>query len=90
MKTIWKYKLRIEEFQEIKMPYGAEILTVQIQDGAPHVWAMVDTNEPGDRRHIETVATGDKLSDGPRKYIGTYQLETGLVLHAYEHWPKKS
>ncbi len=45
MISIWKFNLQTIDKQEIQMPVGAELLTVQIQNGEPCLWARVDTNE---------------------------------------------
>lgn len=80
-KRIFKYPLKIEDKQVIKMPLGYQILTVQIKDNVPCIWAIVDDKET----HIVdckiiTVGTGhyfDKLD-----YIGTYQFNQ-LVFHVF-------
>jgi hypothetical protein len=88
MKTIWKFKLQTTDEQQILMPKGSEILTVQIQDGEPCIWAMInEPNAEAEKRYIEVFGTGNPiLSHGPRKYIGTYQLRGGaLVFHVFEY-----
>ena len=74
------------------MPKGAEILTVQVQHGEPHIWVLVEKN--GDEvfrtevmRTIDVFGTGDPMydPDGSRRYIGTCQLRDGrLVYHVFE------
>ena len=44
-KTIWKYKLKIDILQEIIMPIGARILSVQMQSNTPCLWVLVDPKE---------------------------------------------
>lgn len=44
MKKIYKYAIEITDDQDIVMPVGAKILTVQNQNGVPCIWAMVDPN----------------------------------------------
>lgn len=93
MKQIWKFKLEITDDQVIDMPESAKILTVQIQDGFPVLWAIVkDGVVPYCQRQriIKTYGTGKTLSertDTPvfrkRKYIGTYQIK-GFVGHVFE------
>ncbi len=43
-KNIFKYTLHLNDSIKIKMPVGAEILTVQLQYGKPQLWALVDPN----------------------------------------------
>lgn len=87
MKTIYKYKLQTTDEQQILMPKGAEILTVQLQDGEPQLWALVETNNQPTKRYIEIFGTGNPIIGiGPRKYIATYQLRGGaLVFHVFEY-----
>jgi len=87
IKTIWKYKLSTTDEQVIEMPAMAEILTVQIQNGEPCLWALVDSSYPHkEKRYIEIFGTGNPIGTGPRTYIGTYQLDGGkLVFHVFEY-----
>lgn len=85
-KTIWKYPLTISKLQEIDMPKGAEILTAQMQDDEPVLWALVDPDQEKERRFIEIYGTGHWLDGDPRKYISTFQImESGLVFHVFEY-----
>lgn len=85
-KTIWKFPLELTFRQSIVMPVGAEILTVQIQNEIPCLWALVNPDEVVEFRHIEIFATGTRFYDiiVPRKYISTFQMGKGqLVYHAF-------
>lgn len=86
-KRIWKYQLHTTDTQNLTMPVGAEILTVQTQNG-PCLWVLVDPDAEMEKRTIETFGTGHAIPDTPvgeRKYIGTYQLHNGaLVFHVFE------
>ena len=87
-KTIWKFEIRPGE--PVEMPRNAEILTVQMQYGAPMLWAIVDPDEITEYRSIQVIGTGHPLPDNPRKYIGTFQIDGGrFVLHVFE-WVKKT
>ena len=44
MKTIWKFQFENKGMFGLDMPKGAEILTVQTQEGIPCIWALVDPN----------------------------------------------
>jgi len=87
-KTIWKYEMGITVKQKLEMPVNAEILTVQIQEGKPCLWALVDPNEKKEIRTFETFGTGSPIycdMEIDRKYIGTCQLYDGsLILHIFE------
>lgn len=89
MKTIWKYKLTLNSPYIIGMPEGAEILTVQVQNGNPCLWVKVDTEAELEERVFYVFATGQEIDfDGQDiylTYIGTFQLYDGaLVFHVFE------
>lgn len=82
MKVIYKYKLIITDSQVIDMPPG-EILTVQLQDGQPVLWTLVNEKLAHVKREVEFFGTGHDVPDGNRKYIGTFQ-QSGFVWHVFE------
>lgn len=84
--TIHKYPLRVMDTQEIPMPFGAEILCVQVQHGTPCLWAMVFAENRLEPRTIEAFGTGHEMPPNThRKYIGTFQMNGGaLVFHVFE------
>lgn len=87
MKRIFKYRLETTDEQTIAMPKGAEILSLQAQNGIPCIWAMVDASEPVKvNRYFEIIGTGHPINgDAQGKFIGTYQLMGGLqVYHVFE------
>jgi hypothetical protein len=87
VKTIYKYKIETRDRQHISMPKGAEILTIQVQHGEPHIWVLVETNGGEVMRTIDVFGTGNPIydPDGSRRYIGTYQLYDGeLIFHVFE------
>lgn len=85
MTTIWKYPLKLQDHQSVDMPLGAEILTVQFQDGIPCLWAKVDSMMHNKKlRSIALVGTGHPVSeDGGCRYIGTCQ-QGPFVWHWFE------
>lgn len=84
--TIWKYELEVTDKQWVNMPEGAKILTVQIQNGRPCLWAIVNPKNKPEERVIETYGTGNPFKEFERSYIGTYQLQGGsLVFHVFEY-----
>jgi len=83
-KRIWKSELKIKENQIIEMPVNAEILTVQTQFRVPCIWALINPKEKKENRVIEIYDTGDDIhcnADINRKYIGTFQLRCGSLIH---------
>jgi hypothetical protein len=86
MKTIYKYPLETIDHQKVEMPKGSEILTVQIQNGVPMLWALVDDEIlEVEIKLIDTHGTGHNVTDAPKKYISTYQMLQGrLIFHVFE------
>jgi len=85
MISVWKFNLQAIDKQEIQIPVGAELLTVQLQNGEPCLWARVDTDQLVETRQIEIHGTGHELPDTTRKYIGTYQMANDtLIFHVFE------
>lgn len=86
--TIWKYPLEIYESQSIAMPEGAEILAVQLQDGNPCLWALVDPSRPTGPVLVQAVRTG-RAFDPMGEYIGTCVMFDGeLALHVFASRPR--
>lgn len=84
MKTVYKYPLRILDEQEVEMPDSANLLTVQMQNGQPCLWALVDTSNPMVLRKILIRGTGH-VAEKVGRYISTFQMQGGaLVFHAFE------
>jgi hypothetical protein len=86
MKTIYKYAIKVDDTQTIRMPKGAQILSVQCQEEQPCIWAVIDTECSNGYRQFGLVGTGhpcERLEGG--KYVGTFQLRQGaLVFHLFD------
>ena len=53
-KVIYKYEVDTI----VTMPDKAEILTVQLQNGRPWIWALVDISEQLVERNFNIIGTG--------------------------------
>jgi hypothetical protein len=85
MRTIWKYQLDVTDVQRLAIKRGAQILTVQAQNGVPCIWAVVDPSEPSEVRTFCMYGTGHRITEEIGQYIGTFQLHDGnLVFHLFE------
>lgn len=86
MKTIYKYPLEQRNINEVEMPEGAEILSVQVQNEIPVLWAIVDTENPNEKRKIRIIGTGHEINACEMMiFIDTFQLpKLGLVFHVFE------
>ncbi len=81
MNVIYKYRLEWSPVQMVKLPLK-RVLTIQIQDGTPCLWAMVDTDAPDVPVTVYMAGTGthDVYDYERLKYINTTQFGA-FVLH---------
>ena len=88
MTTIYKHQLKITDRQNVSMPFGAELLSVQVQHNEVCLWAKVESNNHPQDRTIEIFGTGNPIYEDmgvSRKFIGTVQTHEGaLVWHVFE------
>ncbi len=83
MLTVWKYPIPIKDRFTLFMPAIMEPLSVQMQDGQPVFWALVNPAYTFINFSFRLVGTGHSLEDITSfTYIGTFQL-TGLVFHLF-------
>lgn len=87
MKSIWKYPLRPEDLQKVRMPTGAKALTVQVQAEVPCLWALVETDEVTTAMYpVWMHGTGHRADKAARdgRYLSTVQMMGGsLVFHFF-------
>lgn len=82
---IYKYTLSMEHQQDVEMPEGAQLLSVQVQNSAVQLWALVDPTAPTVTRKIVLCATGEPIHVDLGQFISTFQLLGGsVVFHAFE------
>jgi hypothetical protein len=89
MKSVYKYDLEVTDKQVIKLPKFSDILSIQVQNGKPRLWVMIDKEETEIvDRVLYTYGTGhdiDEKDENPLFFHGTYQLDGGtLVFHVFE------
>jgi len=89
MKTIFKYDIEVKDDITVMLPQWAKVLSVQVQDDKPKIWALVDTAMALEERRFKLYGTGHPISaydtDGTFKFVGTFQLRGGqLVFHLFE------
>ena len=86
MRTIYKYPVTIVDEFEVRMPRGAQPLCVQVQNGDPFLWALVDTEAAPVQRVLQVRGTGHPC-DGfiASHFVGSFQLHGGaLVFHLFD------
>lgn len=85
MRTVWKYELAIDDYIDVEIPKGAEILTFQIQSDKPCIWCLVDPNVEKETRRFRLAGTGHDIKEDNLKYIGSCQVHEGvLIFHLFE------
>ena len=85
MKTIYKLPIMPGSFT-LLLPEDAEILTVLTQRGQPVLYTLLDTEKEKITRTFCVFSTGDDIQEEGFSlfYIGTFQVEGGLVFHLFE------
>lgn len=81
MKVIWKYDISGERIQ---VPVWSKVLCVQLQNGIPQIWMLVDEDEKEfETRTFVIIGTGQSFNNKDMNYISTYQ-EFTYVWHVFE------
>jgi len=70
MKTIYKYQIKIDDSQQVETHRFCTPLSVQMQNGVPCMWVMVDTGH--------AVPDNFYVGGDHNMFLGTIQL-SGLV-----------
>lgn len=87
MTTVYKYPFSISQAFDIPLPRGAKVLSVQLQDGRPTLWAMVDTARELCLRQFLVFGTGTFIPDVAIEYglnfVSTLQYQE-FVWHLFE------
>lgn len=67
------------------MPFGAQILSVALQDGKPVIWALVCPIEPPVIRKFNIMLTGEEIDNKPGQFVGTLLYDEGrYVEHVFD------
>lgn len=83
LSVVWKYPLAFQREQDVQIPCYAKGLTVQLQDGAPCLWALVMPSIAMMRKRVLIVGTGHSFDAGGFKYVNTFQLPDSTVWHVF-------
>ena len=84
-KKIWEFVLTEAERQEIRIPEGSQVISVQEQFGQLVLWAVVDTEAEPESRVIVVFFTGQSMEGVLAiRHLGTVLRSTGLVVHVFE------
>lgn len=83
--TIWKFPLRITDENAVRMPTGARILCVQVQNDSVYLWAVCDPETPEEVRKIVIIGTGHSVDAWRDEYAYIGTVQTGpLVWHVFD------
>mgnify|MGYP003519694140 FL=1 len=84
IRRVYKYPLYVGDWISVQMPMGAEPMCVQMQNGEPQLWALVDVGNPPTTHHFRIAGTGHDLGSNVGKHIGSFQMHSGaLVFHVF-------
>jgi len=88
MKTIWKYKVRVDDCVCVGLPKGYKILKFGKQNGNYYIWALVDTMIDVGFYNFSVVGTGNNITDKflkDHKYVDTWIENDGpFVWHLFK------
>jgi hypothetical protein len=86
VKRVYKYALPVEDIFTLTLPFGAELLHVDEQHGAPCLWALVNPDATSEQRRFRLAGTGHPIEIAkPMRHVGTFFLHGGeLVFHLFE------
>lgn len=75
-KRIYKYQLSIVDIQSFIIPRDSKILSVDVQNGIPCIWVLVDTDNENIVCSIAMVGTGNLTNhiEG-YNFLGTFQKD---------------
>jgi hypothetical protein len=87
MTTVYKYLIVPNDIIELELPAGAKLLKVAEQRDRVHLWALVDTAAPPERRKFLLTGTGTIISVPAEQlqHVDTWLMQEGrLVFHLFE------
>lgn len=82
MRVIYKYRLLLDHEQTIMLPEGFQLLSLEIQDGYPWIWCIVNSANDFKPVNIKTYPTGMPMKHESLQYIGTIHKD-GFVWHFF-------
>ena len=80
---VWKFTVEPDR-SVIRMPQGAQVISVAAQGDHVCLWALVDPDAPVEDREFIPVMTGEAIDEGAR-YVGSAHGVSGwIVVHVFE------
>lgn len=90
MKTIWEYVLKLEQCQACEVPKDGVILSAIELNNTIALYIGVEPDRVKEIRRFEMIFTGEEVKENLeqsgqlRRYIGTYKIPHGLIVHLFE------
>jgi len=84
---VYKYPVLMDDTFAIMLPKRHRVLSVQVQNGQPQIWVLVDLDGETEEVKFHLAGTGNLIAgDAPSwTYIGTFQMSGGaLVFHLFQ------
>jgi hypothetical protein len=86
MRTVYKYGIpTAPQFFELALPEDHSFLYVDMKDGQPWAWLLVDTKSPERKYKFKIVGTGHPIETSAW-YCGTWQ-DGPYVWHLFSYGP---
>jgi hypothetical protein len=80
--AVWKFA--VNPFGRTQIVSGAIILHVGAQGDEVCVWALVNPSFPMTEVNIAAYGTGHPVPADPGRFLGTAQMDDGLVFHLFD------
>jgi hypothetical protein len=83
MKTIWKFPIKITDYQVLTVPINWEPIHVGLDpQGTPCIWAEVDSEKKTEPCNIYVYGTGHQADIDTQVHIGSL-VQGPFVWHVY-------
>ncbi len=85
MREVWKYDLGKQDYAQLYMPTGAQVLSAAWQHGEPVLWALVDPSASKEVRWFRHAGTGHPIREAAEdlRFVCSYLVDGG-VFHVFE------
>lgn len=92
MKTIYKYPFEVKDVVKIKVKalegitsFKDQLLNIDVQNGTPCLWCLVDKDAPEWEVTLRIVGTGHPCDDVSKTdFLGSFMMfEGSLVFHVF-------
>lgn len=83
MRTIWKFRFEITDWQKVEMPSGAQVLHAGLDNfGSPCLWAIVDPSAPISPVEVRVIGTGNPMPEEHLHHVGTFNVSP-FIWHVF-------